>query len=37
MLVAVGYWPREIEFEMQDLATVIEVLNNQAKESRRAR
>jgi hypothetical protein len=27
MLVAVGWWPPEIEFDTRDLNTVIEILN----------
>jgi hypothetical protein len=37
VLVAVGYWPKEIEFDTQDLVTVIDVLKEQAKEAKRGR
>jgi hypothetical protein len=37
VLVVSGYWPPEITFDSQDLATVIDVLKEQAKEAKRAR
>jgi hypothetical protein len=37
VLVVTGYWPHHIPFDSQDLATVIDVLNEQAKESKRGR
>jgi len=37
LLVVTGWWPPELEFETRDLATVIDVLSEQAKEAKRAR
>jgi hypothetical protein len=37
VLVVTGYWPQEIPFDSDDLATVIDVLKEQAKETKRAR
>jgi hypothetical protein len=36
VLVATSFWPQDIPFDSQDLATVIDVLNEQAKEAKRA-
>jgi hypothetical protein len=36
VLVVTGYWPQQLEFDSQDLATVIDVLKEQAKEAKRA-
>jgi hypothetical protein len=35
LLVSVGWWPPQIEFDTRDLQTVISVLNEQNKESGR--
>jgi hypothetical protein len=37
VLVVTGFWPHDIPFDSQDLATVIDVLKEQAKEAKRAR
>jgi hypothetical protein len=34
VLVAVGWWPSDIEFDSRDLATVIKVLNEANKKRR---
>lgn len=34
VLVATGYWPPTIPFEGRDLATVVKILNKQAKASK---
>jgi hypothetical protein len=31
LLATTGYWPREVEFDVKDLATVFKVLNEQRK------
>jgi hypothetical protein len=34
VLVSTGYWPPQIPFEGRDLATVVTILNEQARKQR---
>jgi hypothetical protein len=36
MVVATGWWPPNVEFDEYDLATVVNVINEQAKQQERA-
>jgi hypothetical protein len=37
VLVVTGWWPPNLDFDTRDLATVVDVLNEQAKETKRGR
>jgi hypothetical protein len=34
VLIETGYWPPQIPFDMEELATVVSVINQQRKEER---